>query len=117
MKNINILPGEYWYGLCVNEGTKFPLSGKSTFSWHATKRFSIFFYRERVLFPHRANIDCAVIGQWVVDSKGLKLPPRLAFFIIATHERRFRLRAVLMKAFFQIRFAVVTLHMVFVNIE
>ncbi len=40
MTKIQIQPNEYWYGLCVNEGTKFPLSDTSVFSWPATTRFS-----------------------------------------------------------------------------
>ena len=40
MATYKIQPNEYWYGLCVNEGTKFPLSETSTFSWHAADRFS-----------------------------------------------------------------------------
>lgn len=37
---IKILNGEYWYGLCVNEGTKLPFGESSAFSWHATKNYS-----------------------------------------------------------------------------
>ena len=37
---VKMLPGEYWYGLCVDKGGSFPLSADSDFHWHATTQYS-----------------------------------------------------------------------------
>lgn len=68
---IPFLENEYWYGIAVNHGTRFPLSASSDFTWNATTQYTgnqeaplILSSKGRYIWsekPYDITVKCGVI--------------------------------------------------------